>query len=73
MSYVTDDWELEEVVLDFCEIVGEHSGDNLADTVWQTIELFGLQHKVAISSLLKYPAFLTKCGTGDLYHFRQCI
>ena len=49
MTYVTEDWELEEIVLDFQELVGEHSGKNLAEAVWQTIELYGLQHKVGSS------------------------
>lgn len=49
MTYVTEDWELEEIVLDFRELVGEHSGENLAEAVWQTIELYGLQHKVGSS------------------------
>ena len=48
MTYVTDDWELEEVILDFREIVGEHSGENLADAVWSTIEMYGLKGRVRV-------------------------
>ena len=42
MTYVTDDWELEEVILDFREIVDEHLGENLAEVVWQTIIAYSL-------------------------------
>jgi hypothetical protein len=37
---------IEEVLIDFREIVGEHSGRNLADAVWETIECYGLKGKV---------------------------
>lgn len=37
---------VEEVLIDFREIIGEHSGKNMADLVWQTIETYGLQRKV---------------------------
>lgn len=60
MTYVTDDWELHEVVLDFCEVVGEHSGENLADIVWRTIELYGLQNKVRLY-LLKLLILMYRC------------
>ena len=33
----------EELLIDFCELVGKHSGENLADAVWQTMKLYGLQ------------------------------
>jgi len=34
---------IEELLIDFCELVGKHLGKNLADAVWQTKELYGLQ------------------------------
>ncbi|OBZ65066.1 putative AC transposase [Grifola frondosa] len=46
MSFVTEDWELEETVIDFHEVQGEHSGENLAELVWQTIETYGLKEKL---------------------------
>jgi hypothetical protein len=39
---------VEEVLLDFQEIQGEHSGENLAHIVWNTIELYGLVNKVRL-------------------------
>ena len=53
MTYVTDDWELEEVILDFREIVGEHSGENLAEVVWQTIAAYGLENKVCQNGIMR--------------------
>ncbi|KAJ7868054.1 hypothetical protein B0H14DRAFT_2346720 [Mycena olivaceomarginata] len=32
----------EECLIDFAELVGSHSGENMADTVWTTLEKFGL-------------------------------
>ncbi|KAG1827339.1 uncharacterized protein BJ212DRAFT_1256241, partial [Suillus subaureus] len=43
MHYVTNDWQLEELLINFCEIIGEHSGVNLAEAVWNTLELYGLK------------------------------
>ena len=33
-------------MIDFCEIIGEHSGRNMLELVWKTIEMYGLQEKV---------------------------
>ncbi|PBK85247.1 hypothetical protein ARMGADRAFT_942238, partial [Armillaria gallica] len=32
----------EETLIDFWELLGEHSGDNMADAVWETLKVFGL-------------------------------
>ena len=37
---------IEEVLIDFQEVIGEHSGANLAAAVWQTIDCYGLAGKV---------------------------
>ena len=44
----------EEVLIDFKELKGEHSGDNMADSVWETIKLYEIQEKVqaCIQSML---------------------
>ncbi len=36
----------EEILIDFQELIGEHSGANLANAVWGTIEFYGLSNKV---------------------------
>ena len=36
----------EELLIDFRELIGAHSGDNMADVVWSTWELYGIQDKV---------------------------
>ncbi|THH05274.1 hypothetical protein EW146_g9945 [Bondarzewia mesenterica] len=46
MHYVTNDWQLEEILIDFREIIGEHSGENLAACVWTTMEFYGLVGKL---------------------------
>jgi hypothetical protein len=62
MHYVSNDWELgrslsmsstcfllpatEELLVDFKEIHGEHSGENLAKLVWETMQMYGLEDKV---------------------------
>ena len=37
---------LEETLIDFKELTGKHSGDNMADAVWGTLELYGISDKV---------------------------
>jgi hypothetical protein len=41
----------EELLIDFQEIRGAHSGANLANAVWQTIQLYGLEKKVDPTTL----------------------
>ncbi|KAF8065126.1 hypothetical protein FPV67DRAFT_1419270, partial [Lyophyllum atratum] len=36
----------EELLIDFCELVGEHSGENMAEAVWGTMKLYGLIGRV---------------------------
>ena len=38
MFYITT----EELLIDFRELIGEHSGENMAEAVWATLELYGL-------------------------------
>jgi hypothetical protein len=42
----------EELLIDFRELIGEHSGKNMAEVVWQTLELYGLVGRVCSSSSL---------------------
>ncbi|KAJ3533021.1 hypothetical protein NMY22_g7505 [Coprinellus aureogranulatus] len=44
--YVSKDGELEELLIDFREIQGAHTGENLAELVWRTMETYGLLGKV---------------------------
>ena len=42
---------LEEILLDFRELQGEHSGANLAKEVWESLVAFGIQDRImAIAS-----------------------
>ncbi|KAJ6597413.1 hypothetical protein B0H10DRAFT_1760821, partial [Mycena sp. CBHHK59/15] len=34
----------EEMLIDFREILGEHSGENMADAVWETLKKYGLDN-----------------------------
>jgi hypothetical protein len=36
----------EEVLIDFHELHGAHSGDNMADALWATLEKYGIERKV---------------------------
>ncbi|KAJ6522625.1 hypothetical protein B0H10DRAFT_1664643, partial [Mycena sp. CBHHK59/15] len=40
--YITNDGKLEELLIDFQELMGEHSGENMAEVVWNTLEIYGL-------------------------------
>jgi len=37
---------LEELLIDFQELLGEHLGENMAAVVWSTLEKYGIQNKV---------------------------
>jgi hypothetical protein len=36
----------EEILIDFKELIGEHSGENMALAVWDTMEEYGLKGRV---------------------------
>jgi hypothetical protein len=37
---------LEELLIDFRELLGEHSGDNMAEAVWETLKQYDLVGRV---------------------------
>ncbi|KAF5376117.1 hypothetical protein D9615_007777 [Tricholomella constricta] len=44
--YITNEGELEELLIDFRELVGEHSGENMAEAVWETLKMYELIGRV---------------------------
>ncbi|KAJ6566532.1 hypothetical protein B0H19DRAFT_940572, partial [Mycena capillaripes] len=40
----------EECLIDFQELLGAHSGENMADAVWKTVDKFGLRRRVSVFS-----------------------
>ncbi len=42
---------LEELLIDFRELEGAHSGENMAEVVWGTLTLYGLREKVRINNV----------------------
>lgn len=36
----------EELLIDFQELIGVHSGENMATAVWTTLETYNIQDKV---------------------------
>jgi hypothetical protein len=43
---------VEELLIDFRELIGEHSRENMAEAVWATMELYGLIEKVSFQALV---------------------
>ena len=39
---------LEEVLIDFCKLVGEHLGENLAHAVYDTLNMYGLKGRISL-------------------------
>jgi hypothetical protein len=39
---------IEELLIDFRELVGEHSGENMAEAVWETLKRYGIEGRVSI-------------------------
>lgn len=38
---------LEELLIDFQELIGAHSGANMVEAIWDTIVLYGLEGRVS--------------------------
>ena len=55
----------EELLIDFQEFIGQHSGENMAEGVWATMELYGLIGKV--SSVLPIDSYVSNLFIGDCY------
>ena len=36
---------IEELLIDFRELIGEHSGENMAEAVWETLKRYGLEKR----------------------------
>lgn len=65
---------LEECLIDFAELVSDHSGETMATTVWATLCKYGLQAKVsgqsrilrsALSRINKIIAFVMDNATNN--------
>lgn len=37
----------EELLIDFRELIGEHSGENIADAVWETLTYYQIEDRVS--------------------------
>jgi hypothetical protein len=44
--YITNTGELQELLIDFREMDGAHSGANMAEATWDTLVRFGLENRV---------------------------
>ena len=40
--------QTEELLIDFRELIGEHSGENMAEAVWETLKRYGLENRVCL-------------------------
>jgi hypothetical protein len=40
----------EEILIDFKELIGKHSGENMAEAVWEMLTKYGLKGKVSLNS-----------------------
>jgi hypothetical protein len=49
---------IEELLIDFRELIGEHSGENMAEAVWVTMELYGLVGKVSFFCQIANPTLM---------------
>jgi hypothetical protein len=42
-------FDAEELLIDFWELIGKHSGENMADAVWETLIMYGIESRVAMT------------------------
>lgn len=52
-----DFYLLEELLIDFRELIGEHSGVNMAHAVYDTMKMYGLRGRVSNSTLYSFYIF----------------
>lgn len=38
---------VEECLIDFCELIGAHTGENMANAVWESLDRYGLIGRVS--------------------------
>ena len=38
----------EELLIDFRELIGEHTGENMAEAVWKTLTRYDIQDQVSV-------------------------
>ena len=48
----------EELLIDFRELLGEHSGENMAEAVWETLVMYRIDGRVVITCDLSKPICL---------------
>ena len=41
-------FSLEELLIDFQELIGEHTGENMAEAIWETLTRYDIQDRVSI-------------------------
>ena len=44
--YVANTGGLKELLINFQELIGAHTGENMAAVIWETLELYGLKGRV---------------------------
>jgi len=55
-----------ELLIDFQELTGEHSGENMAKAVWVTLELYGLIGKPS------FPSLAEQCVSNPFADYCPC-
>jgi len=48
----------EELLIDFLELLGEHSDENMAEAVWETLVMYRIEGRVVITCNLSKPICL---------------
>ena len=63
---------LEELLINFCELVGEHSGENMAEVVWETLVRYGIHGRVSTNSTLTYSLIFSNYFVDHVFYDGQC-
>jgi hypothetical protein len=45
--WISKDWELKSILLDFCHLEGSHSGENMSEVFFKVLKEFGILTKVS--------------------------
>lgn len=65
--FITD-----ELLIDFRELLGEHSGENMAEVVWETLVMYGIEGRVDNFRVIKMN-LLTDVFLDPCIYARQCV
>jgi hypothetical protein len=65
VHYTTSKWQVSEQLCGFSAIHGQHTGEHLAEVVWDTIVFYGLQNKASLDTYIIFELSSDTCESAS--------